>query len=772
MSKADAQSAALACLLFLLVLAPTSESSAAPTGACCFNDGRCLTTLPAKCEKNFGIYKGDGTRCDVDVCPLVVGTTVASVGGGGAGESVVSTGVWDFDNLSASQRDELTNCENTVFHPFGDELETFGWAPSLDSNVPGQVEWIEPGSLATSTAGEVGGGVLSFYDKSTNGFCAGQRTYMESPQISLRLGPADAVAWDVAFQTISTRAFRASELVFVVGSRSCVEGRWTRWTSAERTIKSGQQQHRHPVSIVRGATDAQIRIGVENRANAAVADKGPLLDGIFFSWKKPLENVIWKWVPDISQQGQPICEASAFANCLSYWSENGYPELAPSTGTPEEKQLAMQRELKNYIHDQDMGDAGATKYLKAKGVFRGQKQPVGRQPLDHKALWRDKANWWDLRTEFEQCHDVILRLLWYDAEGNVIKDRDGNIPAHYVTVAGFEDGPDMKRSLRVANPWGDSHHDPGVFTQDDDYDKLEVTVLEGGKIRVDNADLEQNAASIPEGADHLCVDVINVIAPVAGGNRSFESDMETAAETSAETDAQTDPESEPASSIESEPRINRASGLVDYTYAPVNSLSAPLSCFAVLLEVPFEEVTTPHGWSWQPLPADNPGSDECNRRIGPAGILWTTTTNPITPGGSLEGFGFAASASFLASRTGVIAYMQTEELEGTWSLVRGPVSLISTPTEPRTRAYAVPNPARSSVEVRFTPREAGPVRVEIFDASGRVVRSFIDADVRNGERAIAWDGKDNQGRLAPAGVYACRLRSRSDSIRCLFVWAR
>lgn len=71
----------------------------------------------------------------------------------------------------------------------------------------------------------------------------------------------------------------------------------------------------------------------------------------------------------------------------------------------------------------------------------------------------------------------------------------------------------------------------------------------------------------------------------------------------------------------------------------------------------------------------------------------------------------------------------------------------------------VPNPAAGSVELRWTAPAAGIVRVEIFDASGRLVRRFPALASEGGTGRQLWDGRDDRGQRVAPGSYYCRVAS-------------
>ena len=50
------------------------------------------------------------------------------------------------------------------------------------------------------------------------------------------------------------------------------------------------------------------------------------------------------------------------------------------------------------------------------------------------------------------------------------------------------------------------------------------------------------------------------------------------------------------------------------------------------------------------------------------------------------------------------------------------------------------------------------VTVDIHDARGARVRRLFSGSLDGGERALAWDGRDAQGRSAASGVYFVRAQ--------------
>jgi hypothetical protein len=71
----------------------------------------------------------------------------------------------------------------------------------------------------------------------------------------------------------------------------------------------------------------------------------------------------------------------------------------------------------------------------------------------------------------------------------------------------------------------------------------------------------------------------------------------------------------------------------------------------------------------------------------------------------------------------------------------------------------VPNPTRSSSTIRYDVPRSGPVRLSVYDVSGRLVRTLRDGPEEPGFRTVTWDGRDAGGRRVSSGVYFYTLRT-------------
>lgn len=69
----------------------------------------------------------------------------------------------------------------------------------------------------------------------------------------------------------------------------------------------------------------------------------------------------------------------------------------------------------------------------------------------------------------------------------------------------------------------------------------------------------------------------------------------------------------------------------------------------------------------------------------------------------------------------------------------------------------VPNPFNPQTEIRFELAEASPVRIVIYDLTGRRVKVLTEDAWPAGLNSQIWDGRDGQGRRVPSGAYYVRM---------------
>ena len=72
-----------------------------------------------------------------------------------------------------------------------------------------------------------------------------------------------------------------------------------------------------------------------------------------------------------------------------------------------------------------------------------------------------------------------------------------------------------------------------------------------------------------------------------------------------------------------------------------------------------------------------------------------------------------------------------------------------------------PNPFNPRTMVRFSLAQNGPVRITVFDVSGRSVKTILDGRLTSGIHSVIWDGTNGQGKEVPSGVYWVQMEAVS-----------
>ena len=84
--------------------------------------------------------------------------------------------------------------------------------------------------------------------------------------------------------------------------------------------------------------------------------------------------------------------------------------------------------------------------------------------------------------------------------------------------------------------------------------------------------------------------------------------------------------------------------------------------------------------------------------------------------------------------------------------------------EPFALAGNRPNPFYRHTTIYYYLPAATSIRIDIFDLSGRLIRSIIPGEQGPGWQVAAWDGTDEGGRAAAIGLYHYRLLAGSSVV--------
>lgn len=96
-----------------------------------------------------------------------------------------------------------------------------------------------------------------------------------------------------------------------------------------------------------------------------------------------------------------------------------------------------------------------------------------------------------------------------------------------------------------------------------------------------------------------------------------------------------------------------------------------------------------------------------------------------------------------------------------------PVELLVTPTSSQDEELSLspqllgnyPNPFNPETEIRFILPTAGYVTIEIFNLKGEKVKDINSGLLPAGQQSLVWNGRDEQGKSVPSGIYFYRLQA-------------
>jgi hypothetical protein len=152
-------------------------------------------------------------------------------------------------------------------------------------------------------------------------------------------------------------------------------------------------------------------------------------------------------------------------------------------------------------------------------------------------------------------------------------------------------------------------------------------------------------------------------------------------------------------------------------------------------------------------------------QVGPRqGPAWIRVT--LTPVQVSDDFPWAGS---VGSVNGDFPGGETED----YLVTVAPSTLdVGVPKSSGLRLTSQPNPFHETSVIRYTLTRAGVVHIEVLDIAGRRVRVLV-SDMRvGGDHAATWDGTDESGAVAPAGVYIVRLEAEQRTITRRLFYAR
>ncbi len=71
-----------------------------------------------------------------------------------------------------------------------------------------------------------------------------------------------------------------------------------------------------------------------------------------------------------------------------------------------------------------------------------------------------------------------------------------------------------------------------------------------------------------------------------------------------------------------------------------------------------------------------------------------------------------------------------------------------------------PNPFNPTTTIAFSTKTSGPVKLQVYNLKGQLVRRLVNEHIPAGKHSIVWDGKDMNNRSVASGIYLYRLETK------------
>ncbi|MDD2890184.1 MAG: T9SS type A sorting domain-containing protein [bacterium] len=75
-----------------------------------------------------------------------------------------------------------------------------------------------------------------------------------------------------------------------------------------------------------------------------------------------------------------------------------------------------------------------------------------------------------------------------------------------------------------------------------------------------------------------------------------------------------------------------------------------------------------------------------------------------------------------------------------------------------------PNPIVNNGTISYSLKQGSKVELNIYDLSGKLVKTLDNGIQTLGTKTINWDAKDNCGNKVSSGMYFCKLKTGTDTL--------
>jgi hypothetical protein len=132
----------------------------------------------------------------------------------------------------------------------------------------------------------------------------------------------------------------------------------------------------------------------------------------------------------------------------------------------------------------------------------------------------------------------------------------------------------------------------------------------------------------------------------------------------------------------------------------------------------------------------------------------------LSPAEALPDGHGAHSAVYEAARDRMVVFGGTAFRNDVWALAWSTAVGVDEPPPQAAVGFLgppAPNPTRGPTTMNFSIPQAGRVRLDVYDVTGRRVCTLVDGERCAGAEAMVWDGTSESGARLAAGLYFLRL---------------
>lgn len=112
---------------------------------------------------------------------------------------------------------------------------------------------------------------------------------------------------------------------------------------------------------------------------------------------------------------------------------------------------------------------------------------------------------------------------------------------------------------------------------------------------------------------------------------------------------------------------------------------------------------------------------------------------------------------------------ESEKVELSFTATTGTTSAAAAPLASELRlSQNYPNPfalnRNASTVISYRTPESGMTTLKVYNLLGREVRTLVNEARPAGRTTVTWDGRNNTGRVVPAGIYVYKLTTNTQSV--------